>query len=256
MGMKMGNFLKSLGFLVLLALGLNVFNVSADVAWDTILSAFDGELQWSTALYTVVCAVGVAMVTLQIWVWFSTFSAKLHGKPVLDAYHKQVEADWADTRKAIEGKLIECASSNDKYREENRLVNEELGRVRNDLHRARATGRKLEEELNEAKDELKVLRGPLELAPVTAGCANVSAMHFDDWALDQFTLQMRATLKRKRDEGSTGWNLAEECSLEELVSSASYHMDAGKDVHAANYLMMHWVRNAFPEECLKADPNA
>lgn len=73
--------------------------------------------------------------------------------------------------------------------------------------------------------------------------------HFDDWALDQFVEQMRATLKAKRDKGFAGWNDNAEIEALQALCYEQNEKAEPNYIHVANYAMFCWMRDAFPAEC-------
>lgn len=250
----MKHLMKSLGYLVLFALCLCAFDVSSKVAIAAVAEFFDGTAMLTTALYTTIAALGVAWLGVECFGLFCNYMAAYKGKPLLEKYHKELEANWASQKKAIEDKLIEYAGVHEKDHLTNEELKQQISRLNNDLHRSRCTARKFETELTEAQEELKVLRGPLELSPTTT---STFYLNFDDWALDQFVFQMRAKLAQKRAEGWKNWNLQDVDSLRRQLANQSRAGAVEFDpIDVANYAMFLWNRESFPSECQKGDANA
>lgn len=153
----MKHLLKCIAYLSAIGMLLGAFDVASGVAWASLQEFYYGEGGGSTAVYTTLAAVGIVFLGCEIFQLYSKYMTNYVGKPLLEKHQKELEANWLTAKKAIEDKLIEYA--------------EELGRVRNDLHKSRATCQKidqrnaeLENQLAEAQEELSVLRGPLELS--------------------------------------------------------------------------------------------
>ena len=247
---KMKHVLIALGYLALISLGLNGFDLAADIAYEAVMKVIRDEGKIMTAVYTVVSTLGIGWLIVTVFAMFSAYMTKYEGKPLLEKYQKELEAGWLEEKTAIENKLLEY----DRVYELNlKMYRDQTGELKSaldQLRRARATGQSLEkmaasleEQLRDAKEELKILRGPLESG---------EAKHFDDQALDWFVVQMRAKLKKRREDGVAGWNYPDLCTVETLRDSATAQFDMGNYVNAANYTMMTWVRDAYPEECKKA----
>lgn len=218
------HMLTSLAYLAVVALGLNGFDIAAKVAYGAGVELFVGEGEVMTFVYAIACVVGIAWLTFTVFSMFSAYTASWVGKPLLEKMHRELETKWHEEKSAIENKLIEYANVYEDYV----AVNEQLA-----------------EELRVANEELKVLRGPLELG---------KAKHFDDQALDWFVNQMRGKLARKRLEGRSGWHKVDEVShdtLEELILEEASSSNTNY-VNVANYAMFCWVRDAYPEECEEA----
>ncbi|NTF87537.1 hypothetical protein G6L46_10415 [Agrobacterium rhizogenes] len=64
------------------------------------------------------------------------------------------------------------------------------------------------------------------------------AAHSDDLAVDSFYSAMKGKLAKKRDEGRSGWDDPDQCSVEFLSKLLREHVAKGDPVDVANFAMM------------------
>lgn len=220
------NVAKSFAFLVGFVFVLN----AVDFTFELWLNFLGGTLRgnseyYKLAFYYGIVFFGVGFFGVHYYGWFHKFTARVVGVPIVEKHAE---------------KLIE---------ENNKLQEQIL-----DLTAANIS-------LNETNDRLmsenKTLLADYQVL-YKAHFENVPAQHFDDWALDQFVAQMRATLARKREDDFGGWN--DTANPEDLRLQMLLQANKGEGyfnaVHVANYAMMVWVRDAFPEECKTSNPDA
>ena len=62
--------------------------------------------------------------------------------------------------------------------------------------------------------------------------------HADDYAVNRFSVVMKAKLGRKRSEGRHGWNDKQQCSQKFLSDLLRAHVEKGDPVDVANFAMM------------------
>ena len=219
------NTAKSFAFLVGFMLILNAVDFTLDL-WLTFLGgALRGNSEfYKLAFYYGIVFFGVGFAGIHYYGWFHKFIAKIWGVPIVEKHAE---------------KLIE---------ENNKLQEQIL-----DLTAANTS-------LNETNERLQkshvILMGAYD--DLMAVTLRNEPAHFDDWALDQFVIQMRAMLARKREDDFGGWNHT--ANPEDLRLQMLLQANKGEGyfnaVHVANYAMMVWVRDAFPEECKTSNPDA
>jgi hypothetical protein len=71
-------------------------------------------------------------------------------------------------------------------------------------------------------------------APISRG----PEAHPDDLAVDRFVAAMKAKLAKKRDEGYSGWEDAEQCSMVRLLRLLEGHILKGDPIDVSNIAMM------------------
>lgn len=157
----MKHLLKSIAYLALVGAILGAFSVASSVAWAALQEFYYGEGKGSVALYTTIAAVGVVFLGCEVFQLYSKYMSAYVGKPLLEKYQKELEAEWLKNKGHLESNAVRLAM-------ENTDLEARLARVREDLRRSRETNFKTEELLTEAMEELKVLRGPLELSKPNA----------------------------------------------------------------------------------------
>ena len=225
----MKTFAKEMWHLLVFAAALIAFNTGLTILFDSWTEWYAGDLTLKTALFLTVVEVGLGMVALKTFEWLHKHVAETRGmKYFKEAVDKHGE-ELRKRTKEIEDKLLEYATANERLKQSNDELFDALARSNDTIE--------LMVEVQNRKPE---------------------PQHFDDWALDQFVTQMRAKLKRKRDEGHSGWN---DCSLdllgdafvEQIESMNASNTDM---VDTANFAMFLWVRDAFPAECAEQDPDA
>ncbi|MBO0142299.1 hypothetical protein JZX87_14120 [Agrobacterium sp. Ap1] len=64
------------------------------------------------------------------------------------------------------------------------------------------------------------------------------AEHPDDIAVDRFVAAMKAKLAKKRDEGYSGWEDPEQCTMLRLLRLLENHIHKGDPVDVSNIAMM------------------
>lgn len=96
----------------------------------------------------------------------------------------------------------------------------------------------------------------VDAAQFAATVAPDKPEHFDDWAVDQFALEMKKVLAHKRAEGRSGWNTDAEVDNLDFLCADHANMSEPNFVHVANYAMMVWVRNQFANACANPDLHA
>ena len=62
--------------------------------------------------------------------------------------------------------------------------------------------------------------------------------HPDDLAVDRFHEAMKAKLAKKRDEGYSGWEDPEQCTMLRLLRLLESHIRKGDPVDVSNIAMM------------------
>lgn len=223
----MKNFAKELFHLLMFAAALIAFEIGLKALVESWSQYLDGEVALKSALFMIVVQVGLGMVALKVFEWLHKLVAETRGmKYFKEAVDKHGE-ELRERHKEIEDKLIEFATANESLK----ISNDEL-------HDA----------LVRANDTIELMLAEQNRPPF------VVEQHFDDWALNKFVEQMRATLKYKREQGGrSGWNdNADVASLEDLCYKENGK--AGPNfIHVANYAMFVWVRDNFPAECEKGE---
>lgn len=233
----MKTFAKEMWHLLVFAAALIAFNAGLTILFDSWGEWYGGELTLKSALFLTVVQVGLGCLALKTFEWLHKHVAETRGMKFF-ADSLQKHADGLKAEKAEqEAKLAEAQIQAAQFRVERdqALVNFEKSH-----HNF--------EELARRHETLKALQAAGQ--PVD--------QHFDDWALDQFVVQMRAKLAKKRDEGHSGWNdtqldLLGDAFVEQIESMNASNTDM---VDTANFAMFLWVRDAFPAECAAADPHA
>lgn len=219
------NTAKSFAFLVGFAVVLNVISFTLDL-WLTFLGgALRGNSEfYRLAFYYGVVFFGVSFAGIHYYGWFHKFMAKIWGVPVVEKHAEKL----IEENKSLQEKALELTAANQSLVGTNDRLTAEYNALKG------------------AYDEL--MENFLISKPA----------HFDDWALDQFVVQMRGTLARKREDDFGGWN--DQTNVEDLRLQMILQANKGEGyfnpVHVANYAMMLWVRDAFPEECKASNPNA
>lgn len=66
--------------------------------------------------------------------------------------------------------------------------------------------------------------------------------HSDDVAVDRFAAAMKAKLAKKREQGYSGWDEPDECTVDSLARMLVEHLPKGDTVDIANFAMMLWNR--------------
>lgn len=69
-------------------------------------------------------------------------------------------------------------------------------------------------------------------------CPSVGEPHSDDLAVDRFFAAMKAKLAKKRDDGYSGWDDSDDCSVEHLSYLLVQHLHKGDPIDIANFAMM------------------
>lgn len=219
------NTAKSFAFLVGFAVVLNVISFTLDL-WLTFLGgALRGNSEYyKLAFYYGIVFFGVGFAGINYYGWFHKFMAKIWGVPVVEKHAEKL----IEENKNLQEKALELTAANQSLVGTNDRLTAEYNALKG------------------AYDEL--MENFLVSKPA----------HFDDWALDQFVVQMRAMLARKREDDFGGWN--DQANVEDLRLQMILQANKGEGyfnpVHVANYAMMLWVRDAFPEECKASNPNA
>lgn len=78
---------------------------------------------------------------------------------------------------------------------------------------------------------------------VTAGAASPD-VHVDDHCIRQFAKTMSDKMAASRAKGRSGWDDANQCSVDHLRSCLYDHLDKGDPVDVANFCMMLHHRGA------------
>lgn len=72
--------------------------------------------------------------------------------------------------------------------------------------------------------------------------------HTDDVSVNRFCVAMIEKLAKKRDEGRSGWDDPQECTLGMLAEMLVSHLAKGDPVDIANFCMMVWTRGETDED--------
>lgn len=219
-------FAKEMWHLLVFAAAFICFNVALKAVFGIWEEWFNDEASLQAALFLTVMQVGLGMLTLKTFEWLHKHVAETRGmkffKAAVEKHTAGIKAKLAEERKNLEDKIITVGDANKQLHNANLMLADELRLV---------------------KAELAETRKPKMIEE-----------HFDDWALDQFLVQLRAKLKRKREEGRAGWvdcqlPVLHDLLIEEVESLNVANMDM---VDVANYAAFCWVRDAFPVECAQA----
>lgn len=76
----------------------------------------------------------------------------------------------------------------------------------------------------------------------TPGCSDPKAKHSDDEAVDMFAAAMKAKLALKREQGASGWEIAEPDMLQFRMAEQANKSDVDP-IDVANYAAFLWNRN-------------
>lgn len=211
---------KAFALLVGFVFVLNAVSFTFDM-WMTFLGgALRGNSDFfKLAFYYGLIFGGVGFAGVAYYAWFHRFSAKVYGLPLVNEHANKL---IAENEKLAEAVLEEMEANRSLTKTNDRL-----------------------------SENYRLLLDSYEELLATHLTGETKPRHFDDWALDQFVTQMRATLRRKREDDFGGWNdQATEQDLRlHMIGQANKGAGMGNMVHIANYAMMVWVRDAFPEEC-------
>uniref|UniRef100_A0AAU6W0Q2 Uncharacterized protein n=1 Tax=Pseudomonas phage Nican01 TaxID=3138540 RepID=A0AAU6W0Q2_9CAUD len=224
----MKTFAKEMWHLLVFAAALIAFNAGLSILFDSWVEWFGGDLTLKSALFLTVVQVGLGLLALKTFEWLHKHVAETRGmKYFKEAVDKHGE-ELRGVHKQLGDKLLEYEAANKQLSEANHTLVDALDRANARIHYLSSAYIPAEEQ------------------------------HFDDWALDQFVVQMRAKLKRKRDEGHSGWNdcaldLLGDAFVEQIESMNASNTDM---VDTANFAMFLWVRDAFPAECAEQNPDA
>lgn len=226
----MKTFAKEMWYLLVFAAALITFNVGLEAFYNAWQQYSSGDTMLKTALFMTAVQVGLGMLALKTFEWLYQTAYETRGKKLFKETLDKCGEELIERQQAVEAKLIEYAAANENLSKANVELNDALDRANNTIEL-------LVNEQNRNPEENR---------------------HFDDWALDQFIVQMRAKLARKREEEYAGWN---DCALdllgdrlvEQVESLNVRHIDM---IDTANFAMFLWVRDAFPAECAEQDPDA
>lgn len=78
--------------------------------------------------------------------------------------------------------------------------------------------------------------------------ALTSWTHTDDVAVNRFCVAMIEKLAKKREQGYSGWDDPQECTLGMLAKMLIDHISKGDPVDIANFCMMVWTRGETDED--------
>ncbi|UIS24668.1 hypothetical protein S21ZY_106 [Pseudomonas phage ZY21] len=228
----MKTFAKEMWHFLVFAAALIAFNTGLSVLFDTYVEYWAGDLTLKSALFLTAVQVALGMMALKTFEWLHAFIAETRGMKYFKEAIEKHGKELRDVQKKLEDKVIEFANANESLKASNDELHDALVRS------------------NETIELMLAQRSP---APEPVN------QHLDDWALDQFVIQLRAKLRKKREEGRAGWNdcqlaVLHDLLVEEVESLNAENMDM---VDVANYAMFCWVRDAFPNECMIGyDPDA
>lgn len=220
----MKQLFQEMGYFLMFVLMIMAFEISMKAALAGFSEAIEGEIKWITAGYMVLVCVAMAAAAIEVYAWLHRFVAKTRGLKFFEKLIQDKAIALAEEKTALENKLLEYADANKRLSSSNEALTEDLNFANDTIARL-------------VDDNLKP-----------------KYEHFDDWALDHFVVQMRATLKRKREEGRSGWvDCQEELLFDAFVEQVeSLNVEKTNMVNSANHAMFVWVRNAYPVECAQA----
>lgn len=219
-------WLKTLAMLAVFAVILNVWHVAFE-GWMVSLGGTirGNSYYYSLVGYTFVVWLAVGLLGVLWYTFMHNFAAKHVGLKVFEKEFAPRKAEWDRVTGELEEALKDAqAVIKKQQKSEDSLIS------------------KLEYQKNLIRD--------LEKALVNQQAQPPAGQHFDDWALDKFVEHMRATLQVKRDvDGKGGWEGTHEYQTYALLMGHVTSNKRGNLAHIANYAMMTWVHENYPEEC-------
>lgn len=219
-------WLKTLALLAAFAVLLHMWATTFDIFLVALGGTIRGDsYYYDQVSYWFILTIAVGMLGVLWYSYMHNFAAKRASTKIFEKYLEPIEAKWKEMEASFEEEIKDHKAVIKLLEKEAKL---NLG--------ALETQRKMIRDLEQA------LVGRVSEPP--------AGQHFDDWALDKFVEHMRATLKVKREvEGKGGWETQSAYHLYAMLMSHVTSHKRGNVAHIANYAMMTWISENYPEEC-------